>query len=125
MQFRFRYLVITGVVFAVLVLIETQLDSGFIRYSVGDALAAVLLYSILMAFSPWSRILCAGVSLTIAFAIEASQALNLIDRLGITPNRFTDVVFGNTFTWGDLLAYTAGIAITLVVEALLRSRTVD
>ncbi len=122
-RFRPQYLVLAVAVFAVLVLIETQLDSGFVRFSVGDALVVVLLYGIIMAVSTWSRFASAMVSLLIAYAVETSQALDLVERLGITPNRFTDVVLGNTFTWSDMAAYTVGIVFTLVAEAILGSRT--
>lgn len=125
MSFRFRYLILAGTVFIVLAAIETTIDGGFVRNTVGDALVVVLVYGIVMASSTWSARKSAIVSLAIAYAIEASQALDLVDRLGLTASRITDVVLGNTFTWSDIAAYTVGIFVTLLAEALISSRKAE
>lgn len=122
-RLRLRYLIVAVAIFILLGLIETQFDTGFVRHSVGDALVVVLVYAIIMTFSVWSRMTCAIVSLLIAYAVEASQALDLVGRFGVTRNRLTDIVLGNTFTWSDIVAYTVGIAIALIAEAMIVSFT--
>lgn len=117
-RFRHRYLILAAIVFTALVAIEVTLDGGFVRNSVGDALVVILVYAVVMTFSTWSQITAAIVSLAIAYAVETSQALDLVDRLGLTPSRLTDVVLGSTFTWTDIAAYTVGILAILTAEAL-------
>lgn len=118
MQFRWRYLPIALAIFVILVLIESQFDGGFIRFTVGDALVVVMLYAVLMTFSTGSRMTIAGVTLLIAYAVEMTQSVDLVTRLGMTPNRVTNAVFGTTFSWKDIAAYTVGIVVALLVEVI-------
>ena len=114
------YLILVLVVFVILAVIESQLDSGFIRFTGGDVLVVVLVYATLMSVTRLKSTIVALASLGIAYMIELGQALDLVDRTGLEPNRMTDIVLGNTFTWSDIAAYTVGAglswAIGLVIE---------
>lgn len=119
---RSAYAVAATVVFVILVAIETQLDSGWVRFTGGDVLVVVMLYMLLRATGCLGPIAAAGVALGIAVVVEVGQALDIVDRLGLEPSRLTDVVLGNTFTWSDIAAYTAGAAIALIVDRPIRNR---
>lgn len=120
------HLLVALVLFGVLVAIEGLVDGGFVRNTVGDVVVVIFLYALLRAVAPCSPPPAAAAVLALAFAIEAIQALDLIDRLGIQRSRLIDVVLGSTFTWGDLVAYTIGVAVALGAErgaSLLRLRS--
>ena len=122
MENRVPYAVTAAAVFAMLVAIETQLDSGWARFTGGDILVVVLVYTLLMVTGWFRPIAAAGVALCIAYIVEIGQALDIVDRLGIEPNRLTNVVLGNTFAWSDIVAYTVGAALALAVDSAIQIR---
>ena len=117
---RAVYAIVALVTFAVLALIETQLESGFIRFTGGDVLVVILVYALIMTTGFFRPIVAAAVSLAVAYLVEIGQALDLVKRLGIEPNRLTDIVLGNTFTWSDIVAYTVGASIALLADTGVR-----
>ena len=117
---RLIYLLAALATFGLLVLIETQFDSGFIRFTFGDVLVVVLVYALLMATGCITPVVAAALSLALAYAVEIGQAIDIVDRLGIEPNRLTDIVLGNTFTWSDIIAYTVGAAAALGIDLTIR-----
>ena len=117
---RLIYLLAALATFGLLVLIETQFDSGFIRFTFGDVLVVVLVYTLLMATGCITPVVAAALSLALAYAVEIGQAIDIVDRLGIEPNRLTDIVLGNTFTWSDIIAYTVGAAAALGIDLTIR-----
>ena len=62
-------------------------------------------------------------SLGIAFAIEFAQLVNLLDMLGLRDNRIVAVVFGGSFDMMDLVVYTIGVFLVIVVETILKRRS--
>ena len=66
------------------------------------------------------KVLTAAVGkLVFAYAIEASQYVQLISLLGLDQYKWARVVMGTSFSWWDMLMYTLGILCVLVVEHLL------
>jgi len=64
-------------------------------------------------------------SLLFCYAIEFSQLYKApwIDSLRHTL--FGRLVLGDTFLWGDLLSYTFGIIIGILIELLLNTRQIN
>lgn len=114
---RTVYLVAAIIIFAIEVLIALFVRDAFIRPYVGDVLAVALVYGVIRAASPLSRMQAAAASLAIAVAIEIVQALNLLDALGLRDNAFARTVLGGSFDWLDLAAYAAGAVISLAIDA--------
>jgi hypothetical protein len=84
---------------------------------VGDVLWATMIYFILRFFDVSSSIKrITIISLCISYAIEFSQLYKAewIDNLRHTF--FGRMVLGETFLWGDLLSYTAGILLAILVD---------
>ena len=54
--------------------------------------------------------------LLFSYIIEFLQYINLIKFLGLQKSRLANIVLGNYFEWIDLIAYTVGIAIVLLIE---------
>jgi len=99
------------------------------RYSVvplwvGDVLWATMIYFMLRFFYVNASIQkIAIISVVISYTIEFSQLYKAewIDNLRHTF--FGRMVLGETFLWGDLLSYTAGILIGLTIDVLVRKHT--
>ena len=56
-------------------------------------------------------------SLAIAFCIEALQATNFIEYIGLSDYTFAKIVLGTSFSWGDMLAYIAGALLIFIFES--------
>ena len=81
---------------------------GFIRHVFGDYLVVLLLYSFLKSFISISNNVLAGITLFIAFTVEFIQLTTLLKSLGLENNSFANLIFGNTFSVTDLIAYVFG-----------------
>jgi hypothetical protein len=57
--------------------------------------------------------------LAFSFTIEFLQYFDAIKKLGLEKSALARTVMGTSFSWNDLLAYAAGIAIILAVEKYL------
>ncbi|MBS1532961.1 MAG: DUF2809 domain-containing protein [Bacteroidetes bacterium] len=84
---------------------------------IGDVLWATMIYFILRFFllkAPIRKI--ALISIVVSYAIEFSQLYQAewIDNLRHTF--LGRMILGETFFWGDLVSYTAGILIGICIE---------
>lgn len=108
------------VLFVIEVCIALFVRDTFIRPYVGDALAVAFVYSALRAALPMGLRQALAISLGIAFAIEVGQYFHVLDLLGLGDNVIARTVLGYGFEIADFIAYGAGAAAVLVVEAALR-----
>ena len=120
MRFHFqkKYFFLTLLLFIVELLIALYVRDRFIRPYIGDFLVVVFIYCFLRTF--WKAkvgVLAASV-LVFAYAVELSQYFRLIYLLGLEKSTIATLILGNTFQWGDLLAYTLGIVLVIVLEAI-------
>lgn len=104
-------------------LIEVAIGAGWlggpwVRGSLGDVLAVILVYCGLrgvLALSPrWAAVLAVGVG----GAIEGLQAIHLADRLGLHPGSAAYIALGNTATLHDLLMYLVGGGVAYAADVL-------
>jgi hypothetical protein len=119
---RSLYLLTALLLFILEVLIERYVHDGFVRPYLGDFLVVILLYALLMSVSYLKVLTAAAGALVFAYAIEATQYVQLISLLGLDQYKWARVVIGTSFSWWDMLMYTLGILCVLVVEYLLASR---
>lgn len=119
MKFTFNkhYFLAFVALFVIEVAIANFLTSGFIRHTFGDFLVVILLYCFFKSFLKGSTLTIAIVTLVIAYIIEFLQLTDFLHCLGLGQNKLANVVFGNSFSIQDLVAYTLGIAVTLYVES--------
>ena len=93
---------------------------SFIPLFIGDILWATMVYFICRLLFIDNKIkFVVLVSLLFCFGIEFSQLYKApwIDNLRRTL--FGRLVLGDTFLWGDLLSYTVGVIIGVLLEAML------
>ena len=105
-------------VFTLLLLTEITIalffKDGFIRHTFGDYLVVLLLYSFLKSFISISNNVLAKITLLIAFSVEFIQLTPLLKSLELANHSLANLIFGNTFSVTDLLAYTFGY-ITIIL----------
>ena len=116
LTFRPRYLLAAFVLLIVEVGIALYVRDSLIRPYGGDFLVVILIYCVGRAFLDWSVTAVAVATLLFSFAVEIGQYFSLVDRLGLRGNRLAEIVIGTGFSWGDLLAYTLGIATVVWAE---------
>ncbi|SEM04307.1 Protein of unknown function [Chitinophaga rupis] len=124
MQFRFswKFFVLTVLLFITEVLIAVYVHDSFIRPYFGDFLVVILLYCFVSTFLQAPvKPLAIGV-LLFAYLIETLQYFNLVKHLGLQHSRLANIVIGNHFEWTDIVAYTLGVLLILLLDKLIPAR---
>lgn len=119
MKFNKIYFTITIVLLLVEIVIA-KYSNGFIRHTLGDYLAVILLYAFIKSFSKLSMLKTSMIVLCIAYSIEFIQ---LTDLQKIYPSEYSKMLkllLGTSFSIVDLVAYTLGIATVILFEKYLR-----
>ncbi|MDQ7949283.1 MAG: DUF2809 domain-containing protein [Pedobacter sp.] len=123
-RFRFHptYAIIALIIFVIEVLIALYVKDQFIRPYIGDVLVVILIYCFLKSFFDTPTVATAIAVLIFAFLIEGLQYFQYVKLLGLEKSTFANIVMGNYFAWEDIISYTAGILIVIIVEKVdLRS----
>ena len=93
---------------------------GFIRYYLGDVLAAAMLYAFgRAAFRLPPKILALAV-FTLSLVIEISQYFKVLEILGV-QNYALWIIFGGTFDWTDIICYAIGCVLAYASENFIGS----
>lgn len=108
--FLFLLLFITEVIIAVFV------HDDFIRPYVGDFLVVILIYCFVKAWIDVPVKATAIAVLLFAYTVEVLQYFNLVKHLGLQHSKLANIVIGNSFAWSDMIAYTLGILLVLLLE---------
>jgi len=117
-QYAYAALALLGIEIVIALFVRDAL----IRPYVGDVLAVMLVYAVLRAVTPLRLAWAIAITLVVAFAIEAAQALDLLGALGLRGNALARTILGGSFDWLDIAAYMVGVLIVLGLE-LLMART--
>jgi Protein of unknown function (DUF2809) len=116
------YLYLAILLFFTEVLIALFAHDRWIRPLGGDFLVVIFLYCLLKSFwnvAVWRAALSV---LLFAYVIEIMQYFKLVQLLGLQHSRLARIVIGTSFEWSDLLAYTLGILLVLLIEKATESR---
>lgn len=117
MSKRTVYATLALALFMVEVGIALFLQDALVRPFVGDALVVMLLFCVVrMAWPSGSGVRLAVAVLLFAWAVEVSQAFDLVAVLGLEESRLVSTVLGRTFSWMDFVAYSAGFAGCLALD---------
>ena len=114
-QFNKKYCI----AFIALFLIElciAKYATGFLRHTIGDVLATILLYCFIKSFINSSIIKTLLIVLVISFVIEFLQLSNLQNLYPENLKNTLRIILGTSFSLGDLVAYSVGIGITYFIE---------
>ncbi|WP_267403464.1 MULTISPECIES: DUF2809 domain-containing protein [unclassified Chryseobacterium] len=105
-----KYFVSTILIFLIEVLIATKLkDIFFVRAYLGDVIVVMLIYTFIKSFFEIknNQKLILGVFI-FSCLVEFAQYFNIAEKLGFQPGSLMYIVIGNSFSWIDILCYTAG-----------------
>jgi hypothetical protein len=116
MTFNKHFFIFTILIFSIEISIALFLDSGFIRYTFGDVLASILIYTALRSFIVVKPRVSALVGLGISFLIEGLQLFQFTTLINQKDNTFLNLVLGNHFSVGDLIAYTIGVLLIYTID---------
>lgn len=116
LTFRLPYFVLAFLLFTIEVIIAIFFKDGFIRPLFGDFLVVILMYTALMSILKANKIKVAIGVLLFSYLIEVLQYFEFVKVLGLNDYPLARIIMGTTFSWGDILAYTLGIAVVFLVE---------
>lgn len=121
LTFQLRYFIFSLVLFMVEVFIALYVHDGFIRPYAGDFLVVILLYCLVRTFLH-ARVMPVAVSvLVFSFFVEITQYFHLVSLLGWQHNRLALIVLGSSFSLVDLVCYTLGIVLVILIEKLINN----
>jgi len=113
-KLRVKYFVLTCVIVLAGLLSRHY---SFIPLWVGDVVWATMIYFILRFFYLGAGILkIALISIVLCYAIEFSQLYKAPWIDGMRHAFLGRMILGETFFWGDLVSYTFGILVGVVIE---------
>lgn len=115
-EIKTDYIKLTGILLVTEVVIALFLKDGFIRFTVGDFLASILVYCFLRSVFNTKPIYIALISLCISFSIEFLQLFKLLDYLELRENRIISTILGSHFSIEDLIAYALGVITIFVID---------
>lgn len=116
LKFQLKYFILTIILFLIEVLIAVFVHDRFIRPFVGDVLVVILIYCFIKSFFNSPVIITAIAVLLFSYIIEVLQYFNIVNILGLQNSTVARIVIGTSFEWTDLLAYTLGIALVILIE---------
>lgn len=117
-MFRFNkyYFALAVLLFNVEVLIADFVHDSIIRPYGGDFLVVILVYCTVKAFLKTDLWFTSIAVLIFSYVVEITQYYHLINKLGWENSSLARNLLGTTFRWEDMLAYTMGMALVLIIE---------
>ena len=117
-KFNFWYFILMLLLFVIEFIIGADFHDTIIRPYGGDFLVVILIYCFVKSFINTPVIKTALGVLLFSYVIEISQYFHLVTLLGMQHSRLANIMLGTSFSFTDLLAYTLGIGLVIVVENL-------
>ncbi|MGZ3753722.1 MAG: ribosomal maturation YjgA family protein [Mucilaginibacter sp.] len=117
---------LTWFIFIVITIVAGLLSRHFagIPLFIGDMLWATMVYFIVRFLFVAKTVNWVVVaSLVFCFCIEFSQLYKAPWINGLRHTLFGRLVLGETFLWGDLLSYTVGVGIAVLVELVVKKHS--
>ncbi|RFZ85742.1 DUF2809 domain-containing protein [Mucilaginibacter terrenus] len=121
-KFNGHYFALAVLLFITEVLIGVYMNDKIIRPYGGDFLVVILMYCALRAFVVIDTQRAAIGVLVLSYIIEFAQYFHLINLLGWQQSAIARNLLGTTFRWEDMLAYTLGILLVVIIERWLKTR---
>ena len=113
---RLYYVISFAILFGIEAAIAMYLKGGFIRSYLGDLLAVILIYTLIMSCSLLAVKRGLILTASIALLVEVLQLIDLTQFFEGTYKQVATLVFGSHFSWLDLLMYALGILVIYRLE---------
>ena len=98
------------------ILIAIYAHDDFIRPFLGDFLVVIMIYCFVKSFIKGSVFKIAIGVLVFSYFIEIAQYFDAVKILGLADHKLANIIIGNYFSFVDLLMYTLGILLVLLLE---------
>ena len=115
-RFQRRYFIIFVILLLIEVVIALFAHDNFIRPFFGDFLVVILIYCFIKSFFNTPLVITAIGVLLFSYLIEVLQYFNIVKILGLQNSKLARVVIGTSFEWTDLIAYTLGIGLVILLD---------
>ena len=116
LKFSPFYAISTLLLFITEVLIALFVHDQFIRPYIGDFLVVILIYCFVKSFLNTPVVPTAIGVLLFAYTVELLQYFRIVEVLGLQHSRAARIIIGSSFEWQDMLAYTLGILMVILIE---------
>lgn len=116
LRFQRRYFIFFVILLLIEVVIALFAHDNFIRPFFGDFLVVILIYCFIKSFLNTPLVVTAVAVLLFSYLIEVLQYFNIIKMLGLQNSNLARVVIGTSFEWTDLIAYTLGIGLVILLD---------
>ena len=124
MRFNASYFIVALLLFIVEYIIGTYIHDAIIRPFGGDFLVVILVYCFVKSFVDTHIMPTALGVLCFAYIVEVTQYFQLIDLLGLTNSLAAQLIMGTHFSWTDMLMYTLGIILVIVLELMFSAQKI-
>lgn len=122
LKFQYRYFIFAVILFAIEVYIALFVHDEIIRPHIGDLLVVILIYCFLRSFLNLPVLVIAIATLLFSYIVEVLQYFNLVQILELQNSKLARIIIGTSFSWLDILSYTIGIIIVLLIEKIFNSK---
>ena len=117
-KFNIYYFIAFIILFIGEVLIALYAHDEFVRPLLGDFLVVIMLYCLVKSVVKKQEFEIGLFVLIFAYLVELGQYYQLVKLVGLGDNQLANIVFGNFFSWVDIVMYTLGIMLVLTFEYL-------
>ncbi|GAK94821.1 hypothetical protein JCM19298_396 [Nonlabens ulvanivorans] len=69
-----------------------------------------------MAITSYRVVMVAIGTLIFSYMVELAQYAQVVDLLGLSDNKWARIIIGTSFSWWDMVCYTIGFIIILLIE---------
>ncbi len=124
LKFNIRYFLLTLALFITEVLIGVYAHDRWIRPYGGDVLIGILIYCFIKSFfklSVWPTTIAV---LLFCYVVETLQYFHFVGMIGLAHSRVACIVLGTSFSWVDMLSYTIGMGLVVLMENLINPANV-
>jgi hypothetical protein len=116
LKFQLKYFILAAILFFIEILIALFVHDRFIRPFVGDVLVVILIYCFVKSFLRTPVLQTAVSVLIFAFLLEVLQYFKIVVILVLQHSKLSRIIIGTSFEWTDLLAYSLGIGLVLLLD---------
>ena len=111
-----RYFIAAFLLFLTEIFIGFFMHDSIIRPYGGDLLVVILIYCMVKSVLNSPVGITALAVLLFSYIVETLQYFHLVRVLGLEHYALARIIIGTSFAWTDILAYTLGIGLVLLVE---------
>jgi len=122
LKFNKTYFILTALLFITEVVIGVYVHDSIIRPYGGDFLVVILLYCFVKSFINLPVKTGVIAVLLFAYVVEVSQYFKLVVWLGLKHSTWAKILLGTSFSWIDMLMYTLGMLVVIMVERVLQEK---